>query len=83
LTKFNGYWGVEPWVVEGKPMGSRVVVIQEVLPSLLPPGPLAGIVGRIMGNQVKAVLQDLLAEGEKVQQRGIDKSSDSMPSFEQ
>jgi hypothetical protein len=27
-------------VVEGKPMGSRVVVIQEVLPSLLPPGPL-------------------------------------------
>ncbi|CAK9258856.1 unnamed protein product [Sphagnum jensenii] len=83
LTKFNGYWGVEPWVVEGKPMGSRVVVIQEVLPSLLPPGPLAGIVGRIMGNQVKAVLQDLLAEAEKVQQRGIDKSSDSMPSFEQ
>ncbi|CAM6011827.1 unnamed protein product [Sphagnum balticum] len=43
LTKFNGYWGVEPWVVEGKPMGSRVVVIQEVLPSLLPPGPLAAL----------------------------------------
>ncbi len=43
----------------------------------------AGIVGRIMGNQVKAVLQDLLAEAEKVQQQGIDKSSDSMPSFEQ
>jgi hypothetical protein len=36
-----------------------------------------------MGNQVKAVLQDLLTEAEKVQRRGIDKSSDSMPSFEQ
>ena len=37
---FNGYWNIEPYVVEGKQLGSRVVVTQEVLPSLLPPGPL-------------------------------------------
>jgi hypothetical protein len=40
LKVFNGYWGIEPWIVEGKPMGSKVVVKQEVLPSLVPPGPL-------------------------------------------
>ena len=40
LKMFNGYWNIEPYVVEGKQLGSRVVVTQEVLPSLLPPGPL-------------------------------------------
>lgn len=40
LKMFNGYWNIEPYVVEGKQLGSKVVVTQEVLPSLLPPGPL-------------------------------------------
>ncbi|CAK9272478.1 unnamed protein product [Sphagnum jensenii] len=72
LKVFNGYWGIEPWIVEGKPMGSKVVVKQEVLPSLVPPGPLGACVSKIMGSQVKAVLEDLLAEGEKVSQRAAE-----------
>jgi len=40
LKMFNGYWGVEPRMVNGKSMGCNVVVKQEVLPSMLPPGPL-------------------------------------------
>lgn len=68
LKMFNGYWGIEPRMVDGKSMGCNVVVTQEVLPSLLPPGPLASYVSRILGNQVKAVLQDLSVEAERVQQ---------------
>ncbi|KAG0578506.1 hypothetical protein KC19_4G028000 [Ceratodon purpureus] len=68
LKMFNGYWDVEPRMVNGKPMGCNVVVTQEVLPSMLPPGPLASYVSRILGNQVKAVLQDLSVEAERVQQ---------------
>jgi hypothetical protein len=40
LKLFNGQWGIEPWMQEGKQVGSKVVVNQEVLPSILPPGPL-------------------------------------------
>ena len=40
LKMFNGYWDVEPRMVNGKSMGCNVVVTQEVLPSMLPPGPL-------------------------------------------
>ncbi|KAG0605311.1 hypothetical protein M758_9G048000 [Ceratodon purpureus] len=40
LKLFNGHWGIEPWMQEGKQVGSKVVVTQEVLPSILPPGPL-------------------------------------------
>jgi hypothetical protein len=40
LKLFNGHWGIEPWIQEGKPVGSNVFVSQEVLPSILPPGPL-------------------------------------------
>lgn len=43
LKMFNGYWGVEPRMVNGKSMGCNVVVTQEVLPSMLPPGPLGTI----------------------------------------
>jgi hypothetical protein len=43
LKMFNGYWGIEPWMVNGKSMGCNVVVTQEVLPSLLPPGPLGTV----------------------------------------
>ncbi|XP_024392249.1 uncharacterized protein [Physcomitrium patens] len=68
LKIFNGYWSIEPRVVDGKSMGCNVVVTQEVLPSMTPPGPLASVVSRILGNQVKAVLQDLCAEAERGQQ---------------
>ncbi|XP_024380282.1 uncharacterized protein [Physcomitrium patens] len=68
LKLFNGYWGIEPWIQEGKQVGSKVLVTQEVLPSILPPGPLGGYVSRIMGNQVKAALQDLSVEAERLQQ---------------
>jgi len=67
LKMFNGYWGIEPQMVNGKSVGCNVVVTQEVLPSLLPPGPLASYISRILGNQVKAVLQDLSVEAERVQ----------------
>lgn len=40
MKLFNGSWGIEPWIQEGKQVGSKVVVTQEVLPSILPPGPL-------------------------------------------
>lgn len=68
LKVFNGYWGVEPRMVNGKSTGCNVVVTQEVLPSMLPPGPLASYVSHILGNQVRAVLQDLSVEAERVQQ---------------
>ncbi|KAG0628687.1 hypothetical protein M758_1G045500 [Ceratodon purpureus] len=67
LKMFNGYWGIEPRMVNGKSMGCNVVVTQEVLPSMLPPGPLASYVSRILGNQVKAVLEDLSVEAVRVQ----------------
>lgn len=67
LKMFNGFWGVEPRMVNGKSLGCNVVVTQEVLPSMLPPGPLASYVSRILGNQVKAVLEDLSVEAERVQ----------------
>lgn len=67
LKLFNGHWGIEPRMVNGKSAGCNVVVTQEVLPSLLPPGPLASYLSRILGNQVKAVLEDLSVEAERVQ----------------
>jgi len=71
LKMFNGYWGIEPQLLDGKPVGCKVVVTQEVLPSMVPPGPLASYVSRILGNQVKAVLQDLSVEAERVQKSKI------------
>lgn len=68
LKMFNGYWDVEPRMVNGKSMGCNVVVTQEVLPSTLPPGPLSSYVSRILGNQVKEVLHDLSVEAVKKQQ---------------
>lgn len=128
---FNGYWGIEPQLQDGKPVGCKVVVTQEVLPSMVPPGPLgmlttrsylldfllheklpinalsgkkrkvsifekrfaglvvphlvsmnknllwwgmcgaASYVSKILGNQVKAVLQDLSVEAERVQKSKI------------
>lgn len=39
LKVFNGDWAIEAVQIEGKP-GSKVVVQQQVLPSIVPPGPL-------------------------------------------
>lgn len=48
LKMFNGYWDVEPRMVNGKSVGCNVVVTQEVLPSMLPPGPLGAVHGFVI-----------------------------------